>query len=316
MKFLLIFLLPLLGFAESVDRIVAVVNDEVILESDFTRLQKKANKPMLIEEILLGGRSISDLKKNRELQLEYLLNEKLLDSEVKRLNLTASPDRIDQEINQMAQRYRTTRDEIMKAAKADMGFTTEEYRRFLKTQIERQSLIETEVSRTVHVSDEEVYAEYKKRNPHHKRIISEVTLAHIFFNPKKGGLSKARERAEQALARIRRGDTFEVVAEQTSEDPQFANNGLLGTFKSGELVPEFEKSIADLKVGGVSDIVQSKQGIHILKVLDEKAVKDSEFEQQKEKLRAMMMERSFEKQFRSWLSQKREEATISHYLKK
>lgn len=316
MKILTLLLFPLLLFAEKIDQVVAVVNNEIILDSDYTRLEKKLNNPMMIEEVLLQGKTIGDLKKSRDVKTDYLISEKVLDSEVKRLNLTAAPDRIDSEIKGMAQRYKTTPDEILKGAKAEMGLTTEEYRKFLKTQIERQSLLQTEISSKVRVSDEEVYEEYKKRNPRHKAALSEVTLAHIFINPKKGGMEKAQERASRALERIRKGEKFEVVAEQTSEDPDFNNNGLLGTFKSGELVPEFESAITNLKKGDVSNVVASKRGLHILKVLDQKTVKDSEFEKEKEKLRAMLMERSFERQFGLWIRAKKEDSTITFYNKK
>lgn len=316
MKFLLSFLIPLSVFAEKIDGVAAVVNNEIILESDYSRLDKKLNRPALIEDILLGAKSVGDLKSSREAKTDYLINERILDSEVKRLNLTASSERVDQEIKQMAQRYKTTPDEILKGAKAEMGFTNEEYRKFLKTQIERQSLIEMEIAGKVNVSDEEVYAEYKKRNPNHKAMLSEATLAHVFFNPKKGGLEAAQARAKKALERLRKGEKFEVVAEQTSEDPNFNNNGLLGNFKSGELVPEFERAIENLKPGQISEVVQSKKGLHILKVVDQKMVKDSEFEKEKEKIRAMMRERSFEKHFSLWLKRKKEDSTITVYNKK
>ena len=298
-------------FAEIVDKIVAVVNNEIILQSDFARLEKKADKPPLIEEILLQGRPISDLKKDEKLQMDYLINEKILDAEVKKQNLTATSDRVEQEIKQMAQRYKTTPDEILAAAQHDMGLTMEESKKFLRTQIERQSLIEQEVTTKVRVSDEEIYAEYLRKNPKHASTVSEVTLEQILFNPKKGGDEKARARADAALSRIHSGEKFETVAEQTSEDPNFNSGGLLGSFKSGELNPEFEQAIMGLKEGQISAIFKSKRGYHILKVLNLKSVADPQFEKEKEKIRSSLMEQAFEKQFRSWLKKTREDATIT-----
>ncbi len=307
----LLMTLPHFAQAEIVDKIVAIVNNEIILQSDYSQLQKKANKPAMVEEILLAGKSIADLKKDRALQTEYLINEKIMDSEVKKLNLSATPERVEREIKQMAQRYKTTKDEILAAAKNDMGITTEDYKRFLKTQIERQSLIEQDVTSKVRVSDEEIYEEYKKRNPKHSTSVSEVTLAQIYFNPKKGGEDRAKARAESALAKIQAGEKFDSVAEQTSEDPNFSTGGLLGNFKTGELNPEFEAAIAKLKAGQTSAVFKSKRGYHILKVLDLKSIADPQFEKDKEKLRSFLMERSFEKQFRSWIKKKREDATIT-----
>lgn len=307
-------LLVLASFAhaEVVDKIVAIVNNEIILKSDFSLLEKKANKPAMIEEILLNGKSPSELKKDKKLQTDYLINEKILDSEIKKQNLTATPERVENEIKQMAQRYKTTKEDILAAARNDMGLTTDEYKRFLRTQIERQSLIEQDVTSKVRVSDEEVYEEYRKRNPKASSGISEVSLAQIFFNPAKGGAEKAKARADAALAKLHAGEKFEAVAEQTSEDTNFVSGGLLGSFKSGELNSEFESAIANLKAGQTSPVFKSKRGFHILKVLTLKTVADPQFEKDKERIRSVLMERSFEKQFRSWLKKKREEAAITY----
>lgn len=300
----------------TVDRVVAVVNSEAILESDLIALEKKAQNAALVEEVLLQNQSAADLRKSSESRLNYLINERLLDSQVKRLGLTASSERIDQEIKQMAQRYKTTPDEILAAAKADMGFSTQDYRAFLKKQIERQSLIESEISSKVRVSDEEVYAEFRKINPRSKGSLGEVTIAHIFFNTKKSGVEKAKERAENALEKLKAGESFSTIAEQTSEDTQFTNGGLLGTFGPDELIPEFEHALSRLNKGQFSGVVQSKKGLHILQLIDSKAGKNAAFEKEKDKIRAFLTEKSFEKQFALWLKRTREEATINLFGKK
>lgn len=310
-SFLFIFFVSHFSRAEIVDRIVAVVNNEIILQSDYSRLEKKVVKPALIEEAFLSGRPLADLKKDKKLQTEYLINEKLMDAEVKKANLSVGPEKVDQEIKQMASRYKTTTDEIITAARNDMKISADEYRQFLKTQIERQRLIEQDVSSKVRVSDEEIFDEYRKRNPRLGSGVSEVTLAQIFFNPKKGGEEKAKVRAEAALNKIKMGEKFEAVAEQASEDPHFANGGLLGSFKSGELNPAFEMAIASLKAGQTSQVFKSNRGFHILKILELKIVADPQFIKEKEKIRSVLMDKAFEKQFRSWLRKKREEAAIT-----
>lgn len=299
-----------------VDRIVAVVNNEVILESDLAAIAKKAEKAALVEEVLLQGNTPNDLKKSREARLNYLINERLMDAAVKRLGLTATNERVEQEIKQMASRYKTTPSEILKAAKADMGFSEDEYRSFLRKQVERQGLIEAEISSKVRVSDEEVYAEFRKINPRSKTSLGEVTISHIFFNPKKGGEQKARERANVALQKLKSGESFPTVAEQHSEDSRFANGGLLGTFGPDELLPEFESALSGLSKGQHSEVVQSKRGLHILFLNDSKAGKNILFEKNKEKIRSYLTEKSFEKQFSLWLKRSREDATINLFGKK
>lgn len=317
MSILSLLLVSCLSLSQTpIDRIVAVVNNEVILESDLAAVAKKAEKSALLEEVLLQGNTPADLKKSREARLNYLINERLMDAAVKRLGLSATQERVEQEIKQMASRYKTTSSEILKAAKADMGFSEEEYRSFLKKQVERQSLIEAEISSKVRVSDEEVYAEFRKINPRSKTSLGEVTISHIFFNPKKGGEQKAHERAEVAIQKLRSGESFSSVAEQHSEDSRFANGGLLGTFGPDELLPEFESALSGVAKGQYSEIVKSKRGLHILYLNDSKVGKNIVFEKNKEKIRSYLTEKSFEKQFTLWLKRSREDATINQFVKK
>ncbi|MFN9066400.1 MAG: peptidylprolyl isomerase [Bdellovibrionales bacterium] len=318
MSILSLFLFASMANSEvSIDRIVAVVNNEPILSSDVQDLLKKADQSSLIEDILLQGSPASDLKKDEKVRLDYLIAEKILDSHVKRLGMTAGPERIESEIKQMAQRYKMAPEDILSAARADMGLGPSEYRSFLKKQIERQSLIESEISSKVRVSDEEVYAEFRKSNPRSKSSLGEVTLAHIFFNPKKGGVTKARERAEAVLKKLVDGGDFASLAEQNSEDSQFAAGGALGTFSPGDLIPEFESALIGLNKGQFAkEVVESKRGLHILRLVDQRAAKNEAFEKEKEKIRSVLMERAFSKQFSLWLKRAREEASITRFEKK
>jgi peptidyl-prolyl cis-trans isomerase SurA len=310
----LLFLLPLLfSFtvrAEIVERIVAIVNNEIILESDFRSLQNKLKTPAMIDEALLwDNKTVDDLKKDRKAQLDYLINEKIMESEIKRLNHSVTMERVDQEIKDMAKKNNVSVNEILAAFKAQ-GISTAEYQAFLKSKIEKQSLIETEVVSKLRISDDDALAEYLKKNPDRKSTVNEFTVAHIFFNPKKGGPEAALERAKAVLKKLDTGENFETLAEQNSEDPNFTTGGLLGTFKSGEFLPEIEASIQNLNAGQTTSIVKSRLGYHIVKLLNKKLTTDPKFEKEKEKIKTTLFEQNFKRQMRNWLLSKRDEAFI------
>ncbi|MGZ5278577.1 MAG: hypothetical protein ACXWC9_01460, partial [Pseudobdellovibrionaceae bacterium] len=71
--------------AEIVDRVLSVVNTEIVLLSDLKSFSKKIEQGSMIDDLLLFGQRADALKGNRQLQTDYLINEKLLDSEIKRL---------------------------------------------------------------------------------------------------------------------------------------------------------------------------------------------------------------------------------------
>lgn len=308
-KFFLVLFMAVSAQAAVVDRIVAIVSSEVILDSDLTKLDQKIDGTGFIDDLLLGTTTKEELKKSREKKLDYLISEKIMDSEVKRLNLSVTIERVEQEIREMARKNRMSRNELVAALKGQ-GVSISDYQDFLKTRIERQSLIESEVTSKIRVVDEDVLAEYVRLHPNAKTGIYEYVLAHIFFNPRKGGAEAAAERAKNVLQKLRAGESFEVLAEQNSEDPAFAQGGLLGTFKAGEFSQEFEAGVSKLNVGEYSSLVPSKTGLHILKVISKKLVSDPIFEREKEKIRGNLSDSSFQKHFKLWLEEKKSDAFV------
>ncbi|MBS1969090.1 MAG: peptidylprolyl isomerase [Bdellovibrionales bacterium] len=302
-------LIPFVANAEVVERIVAIVNNEIILESDFKDLQHKMKTPALIDDSLLMGKSVDDLKKDRKAQLDYLINEKIMQSEIKRLNHSVTMERVDQEIKDMAKKNNVTVPEILAAFKSQ-GISQSEYQAFLKEKIEKQSLIESEIISKLRISDDDALAEYLKKNPENKSSVNEFTIAHIFFNPKKGGPDEAYKRAQAVLEKLRQGESFETLAEQNSEDPNFTTGGLLGTFKSGEFLKEVEDSIQNLNPGQTTGIVKSRMGYHIVKLLGKKLTTDPKFEREKERIKSALFEQNFKRQMKNWLQSKREESFI------
>lgn len=307
-------LIPMLFFfitvnAEVVEKTIAIVNNELILESDLKDLQNRLKKPGLVDDALLFDRTLDGMKKNRKEQLNYLIDEKILSSEVKRLNLSVSMDRVEADIKDKARRSGITQAEMFKIIK-DQGLSPEEYKKFLKDSLEKQSLMDAEIISKLRISDEDALNEYVRSNPSNRSSIDEFSVAHIFFNPQKGGGEAAYERAKSVIAKLRNGGNFENLAQQYSEDPNFSAGGSLGTFKSGEFLPEIEAAISSLKENETSQIVKSKMGFHIVKLLNKKLTVDPKFERQKDKIKSELMEASFKRQLRSWMQSKRDEAFI------
>lgn len=307
--FILALLISTTAFAEVVDKVMAVVNTEIVLQSDLKDFERRLSKNSMIDDLLLFGQKQDSLKNNRKAQMDYLINERILDSEIKRLNLTVTVERVEQEIRAIAQRNGVSRNDMVNAIKAQ-GMSISDYQSFIKTRIERQSLIESEISSKIRVSDEDVMAQYMRNNPTSNTGIYEYTLAQILFNPRKGGADAARERAEKVSAKLKSGESFDTLAEQNSEDPNFSSGGLLGTFKAGEFSKEMEAAVQGLDVGSTTGVVQSKVGFHILKLLNKKIITDPRFEKEKEKIKAELFEKSFQKHFKNWLELKREESFV------
>lgn len=299
--------------AEVVDRVVSSVNGEPILQSDLSTLAADVKKPGRVDDSLfLSGMTLENLAKDRKQQLDYLINETLMAVEIKSQNLTATPDRVEQELTTIARGYNLSLDEFLKKSEAQ-GVNIAESRKFIKLKIEKQALLDKEILSKMRISDDELYQEYLRRHPKAPQQIVELKLAQIFFNPKKDGEAATQERADLVMRKLDAGESFEAMADQYSQDRNFSKGGLLGSFKTGEFIPELEDKIHDVKVGGHTSVLRSRKGLHIVKVLERNTTRDSQFEKEKESIRGHLTEIEFRKQLTSWLMRKREEAQITSF---
>lgn len=295
-----------------VDRVVAKVGSEIITYSELIEFQKSLQNQPLVDDLLLYSSTIDELKKNKSVQLRYLVDEKILEVEIKKSNGSVAIERVEQEISSIAKRNGLSRSQFLASLKTQ-GVALSSYQKFIKDRLERQSLIESQISSRIRVGEEDVVAEYN-RTFGASKLSSEYTLSHIFFNPKKGGVEAATKRAELVLSKLRQGESFEVLAEQNSQDPNFSSGGQFGVFKGSELSEDFQKSLVGLEVGQSTEIVKSKNGLHILKVTGKKTIPDPQFLAKKDQIQSQLFEAAFKKQFAMWLQQKRASLEVSDSL--
>lgn len=295
--------------AQVIDRVVAVVNSEIILASDLKDLDRRLSQPGLVDDLILFGRTREEVLKSQDQKIELLIFEKLIDSEVKRSNQVVTAERVEQEIREVTRRNQMTRAELVAELKRQ-GMLLSDFQDIQKKRIERQSLMSSEVSSRVRVSEEEVIAVYLQRNPGAKIESYEYALSHILFNPRKGGAEAAQKRAQVVLERLRAGEAFEVLAEQNSEDPSFSSGGALGVFRTGEFRQELEAVVSRLSVGEVSEPFSSRLGIQLVKVTAKKVVPDATFGRVSQGIRAELEEVAFRRHFRSWLENLRDESFV------
>lgn len=131
-------------------------------------------------------------------------------------------------------------------------------------------LFEKEIMGKAKVSDQDI-KDYYDKNKDSFVVATEIRASHI--------LVKTEEDAQKVLARLKKGEKFEAIAKAVSLDTASAKNGGdVGFFKKGQMVPEFERAAASLKVGEISIPVKTQFGYHIIKVTDKKTGSPIEFE--------------------------------------
>lgn len=295
-----------------VDKIIAATSSDVVLLSDLQKFPKRLDKAGSLDETLMLGQSAESLKKSSAEQLNYLIREKILESEIKRLGMLVGDAQVDSELSQMAKRNQMSSLDFSNYLNSQ-GYTLDEYRKILKTRIERQGFFEREIISKLRITDEDALGYYQTKNPNYRPSVGEFKIAQIFFSAKRGGAELALARAKSALDKMRAGESFETLANQLDETPNSNPDGFLGTFKSGEFIPEIEKAIASLSENQTTNIVQGSNGFHIVKVLSKKSVLDPDFIKVKEAIKSTLIQQNFERQLKTWFELKKLESNLKVY---
>jgi peptidyl-prolyl cis-trans isomerase SurA len=304
------FLCGPMSFSEAVvDRVVAVVNKEIITLSE---VEKWANP--LKQEIAAGDR----LEKHERIEslcrqvLDKLIEEKLIDQEVKKSGIKVTSKEIEATLEEVKRRNAATQEDLEKALSSE-GLTLETYKKQIEKGIQRQKLIQWSVKVEAEGGEEEL-KDFYSRNIDRYATNETYRTSHILFIIPKEATSEAvaeiRKKAKKVLEEIKGGEDFGEMARLHSEDASSKSGGDLGYFKRGELVPAFERAALRLKVGEVSEIVRTEFGLHIIKLVDRKGTEPLPFEEVKEKVRADYRESEMEKAFRQYISTLKEKSII------
>ncbi len=313
---------PSLLKAELVDRIVAVVNDEPITLSelnaegrDFFQQIIDKTPPAELEGALARAR--------REV-LSSLINQRIAAQKAAELGVGVSDQEVDQAYDKVVNGNRMSRREFQRQLAAS-GRSEQGLRQAIRTQILRSKLVSMEVRSRIVITDEKVREYYDHRyGP--ERVATGYHLLQMGFSWNKGApaaLGKeelaaakaaARQRAEQVRARAVAGGNFRELAKAYSDLPSAAEGGDIGTFKQEDMAPHMRETIAALKPGEISPLVEIGSGYQFFKLLSTEAGEVAPLESVREEIRDLLYQQELEKQYDKWLKELREQAYIQELL--
>lgn len=257
---------------ELVDRIVAVVGDSILLESDVLAE---------VERIRASGAQVptdpAALEAFRRQQLESLVNEVLILQAAERDSifvLDADVElQVDAQIEQLERQFNGR--EGLEAAMAREGLTVESYRATMtsalkRNQVRRQYMARLQQERRPPpVTDAEVRAFFEENAGQLGMRPATVEFQQVIVAPEPSDSARdaALQEAQRVLTELREGADFALLARRHSDDPGTRERGgELGWFRRGRFVPEFERVAFALRPGETSGIVQTTFGFHIIRV--------------------------------------------------
>lgn len=249
---------------QPLDRIVAVVDEDVILQSELNEAVRSVQQQYASNPGQLPPANV--LQKQ---VLDRLILMKLQVSKAKEQGIRVSDGDIDQAVAGVAQQNKMTPEQL-RAAVEQEGGSFAAFRAQLADQITVQHLHESVVRDSVNITDSEI--NNLLNSPTYKA--GEVHLAHIQVSIPSGGsaddIQTAQTKAEQAITAIKGGMDFNAAAIRYSDAQDALDGGDLGWRRMDEVPPAFADTIAGMKPGDVSAALRGPTGFHILKLVDQR----------------------------------------------
>lgn len=291
-------------------RIVAVVNDDIILLDEVN----EAAMPLMARfPTSLPESEIKDRRRHLRRQvLDNMIADKLLEQQVKVLHLETSAKEIDAIIDDTRKRNHMDPEQF-RAALAAQGLSMDEYREGMRKQLLKMKIINLKVRSRIKVSDQDVKGRYQQQRSQAAEDLRYHVRHIIFLVPQgadKAKEAEAKQRAEQALAKLKAGADFASLAKEISEGPSAKQGGDLGFFKPGDMVPAFEKAATQLKVGELSPPVRTPFGWHIIKLIEKKQGEVAEMKDVENNLREKLYQEEIEKAFLRYIEELKSDAYI------
>ena len=295
-----------------VERVVAVVNDSIILRSELdARMVPVIGEAQQIEDPRERERRIEKL---RGQVLDEMINEELIVQAAQEAKIEVESSEVQAALDEIKSSNNLD-DAALAQVLAAQGYTLANYKHDLRRQLMRLRAVNQLVAPKVNVSDEDIRARYDEMQ-RRSQSVSAVQLSHILFKlperPTEQQLDEAREKAAQAIARIKGGEAFATVATEVTDDlGTKETGGELGYFQRGSMAnPEWEPIVFSMEKGDVRGPVQGPQGLHVFHVTDVQKSNLKPFAEMKEQISRELRRREMDKQTQTWLQDLRKNAYI------
>jgi peptidyl-prolyl cis-trans isomerase C len=290
---------------------VVSVNDEVISVSDVDRatniLLAQYRNQIPPDK---GAEARTALRKQA---VENLINQSLLLGEAEKQGIQPESKAVDARYAEVSGRFSTP--EEFQSAMTSMGLSKETFEDEIKQDLKIESLLDGQLKEVKKVTEEDVSAFYRD-HPESFQSGEQVRASHILIRVEATAPEEDRSQKRLGLAglkgEIEKGADFAQMASDHSDCPSKARGGDLGYFERGKMVKPFEDAAFEMKVGDVSEIVETQFGYHLIKVTDHQDPRTAPFEEVKAQVENLLNRRERDKAVNEYLAQLRGSAKIEY----
>jgi len=295
----------------SVDRVVAVVNDAVILSSEMMR--RVAPLSADLENVSDTAERKRRKDKLKSQVLDEMVNEELIVQAANESKIDVAAKEVQSALEEI-KKQNTLDDNQLAEALRMQGYTMAGYRSDVRRQILRMRAINMLVRPRVTVTDDDVRARYDSMN-RRSAAVKRIKLRHILVGlPERATeaqLAEAKRRAADIIEKIRSGADFaRLAASESADESTRYTGGELGWIERGSIDTEWEVIVFAMSKSEVRGPITGPRGLHVFQVTELERNQQKPFAEVKEQLRNEIYRKEMDRQTRLWLDELREKAHI------
>jgi peptidyl-prolyl cis-trans isomerase SurA len=286
-------LFPLVAGGEIIDRIVAIVNDDIIT-------MKELEKFVLVEK-KSGFTSVDEYFQGLQIRdkMDAFVETLLIKQQARKLKLEVTDKEVEAVVDNIKKQNLITDAELKEQLKKE-NIVFKDFTEGIRTSILRTKVLSRAIASETMLSDQDLKKYYDAHLEELKE--EEYRVQHIFVSGQK---KDAQARAQAAYKLLQEGKPFEEVVREYSDEPNAAQGGDIGWVKRADLIPELREGIKLLIPGTFSGVIRTSYGYHIIKLIQMKKVDAQPFEAMKDKLRERIIQEESDRKYKEYIQKLR-----------
>ena len=296
--FVLASLSPRIACGEVVDRIIAIVNDDIVTLAELEKYVQVEKHGRFV--------TVNEYFRNMQLRerIDAFVDNLLIKQQAKKLKIDVSRKEIDNIVNNIKKQYLINEEELKEQLKKD-NISYSDFVEGLKATTLRGKVLTQVISPEVLVTDSMLKEYYSKHVDEYRE--EEYRLRQIFTSNKS---TDPQKKASEAYAMLKEGRPFESVAKEFSDDPSGPEGGDIGLVKSEELIPELREAVRTLTPGAYTTVIRTPYGFLILKLVETKKGSTIDFDVVKDKVHERIVREETDKRYKDYVNKLRKSSYI------
>ena len=296
-----------LAQAATINKFVAVVNDEVITQQDVDQLLAVLYAQYSQE--YKGDELLQKMEQIKKDILNQIIEDKLVLSRAKELGIKVAESEINERLDYIKNGF-SSEDDFYKTLETQ-GVTIANLKDRYRDQIMMKKLVDYEVKSKISVLPSETNDYYEKHKDQFREN-DKYRVKNILIKAKDDvSFELARIEIENIYNKLKEGENFDDLAIQYSQGPNAEKGGDMGYIEQGQMLEVLDKAIFKLKPGEFSEPIKSEIGYHVFKTEDIKHGRQASLEEVQKNLQMIIFQDKFKAQVNEWLSNLKKKAYIS-----